>query len=201
LRVLVVGSGAREHTLVWKLSQSPKVNEIYAAPGNAGIGQIAINLDIKATDFPGLTKAVQDKRIDLIVVGPEDPLALGIVDHFQKLGIHTFGPTQKAAQLEASKVFSKDLMQRYSIPCAKSVSFSEFSQAKQYVIKKNAPLWIKADGLAAGKGAVFAETTDKAIEILSSMMESKVFRRFRGESGYRRYPHREGDECLHHYRR
>ena len=181
MKVLVVGSGAREHTLVWKLAQSPKVNEIYAAPGNAGIGQTAINLDIKATDFPGLAKTVHEKRIDLIIVGPEDPLALGIVDHFQKLGIPTFGPTQKAAQLEASKVFSKDLMQRYGIPCAKSVSFSDFSQAKEYVIKKNAPLWIKADGLAAGKGAVFAETTDKAVEILSSMMESKVF----GASGER----------------
>ena len=175
MRVLVVGSGAREHTLVWKLAQSPRVNELYAAPGNAGIGQTAINLDIKATDFPELTKAVQDKQIDLIVVGPEDPLALGIVDHFRKLGVPTFGPTKKAAQLEASKVFSKDLMQRYGIPCAKSVSFSEFSQAKEYVVKKNSPLWIKADGLAAGKGAVFAETTEKAIEVLSSMMETKVF--------------------------
>lgn len=181
MRVLVVGSGAREHTLVWKLAQSPKVNEIYAAPGNAGIGQTAINLDIKATDFPGLTKAVQDKRIDLIVVGPEDPLALGIVDHFQKFGIPAFGPTQKAAQLEASKVFSKDLMQRYGIPCATSVSFSDFSLAREYVIKKDAPLWIKADGLAAGKGAVFAENTTRAVEILSSMMESKVF----GTSGER----------------
>jgi phosphoribosylamine---glycine ligase len=175
LNILVVGSGAREHTLVWKLARSPKVNEIYAAPGNAGIGQTAINLDIKATDFPGLTKAVQEKRIDLIVVGPEDPLAMGIVDHFQKLGIPAFGPTQAAAQLEASKVFSKDLMQKYGIPCAKSVSFSDFTQAKEYTTKKRTPLWIKADGLAAGKGAVFAENPVKAVEILSSMMESKVF--------------------------
>ena len=175
MKVLVVGSGAREHTLVWKLARSPKVNEIYAAPGNAGIGQTAINLDIKATDFTGLEKAVREKRIDLIVVGPEDPLALGIVDHFQKLGIPAFGPTRAAAQLEASKVFSKDLMQKYGIPCAKSVSFSDFAQAKEYATKKGTPLWIKADGLAAGKGAVFAENTAKAIEVLSSMMESKVF--------------------------
>lgn len=175
MKILVVGSGAREHTLIWKLSRSPKVNEIYAAPGNAGIGQTAINLDIKATDFPGLAGAVREKHIDLIVVGPEDPLALGIVDYFQKLGIPTFGPTQAAAQLEASKVFSKDLMQRYGIPCAKSVSFNEFTKAKEYAVKKGTALWIKADGLAAGKGAVFAEDTAKAVEILSSMMESKVF--------------------------
>jgi phosphoribosylamine---glycine ligase len=175
LKVLVVGSGAREHTLVWKLAQSSKVNEIYAAPGNAGIGQTAINLDIKATDFTGLTTAAQEKRIDFIVVGPEDPLALGIVDHFQKLGIPAFGPTQAAAQLEASKVFSKDLMQRYDIPCAKSISFSDFTQAKEYATKKGTALWIKADGLAAGKGAVFAKDTAEAVEILSSMMESKVF--------------------------
>ena len=175
MKVLVVGSGARENTLVWKLAQSPKVNEIYAAPGNAGIGQTAINLDIKATAFPGLANAVREKRIDLIVVGPEDPLALGIVDYFQKLGIPTFGPTQAAAQLEASKVFSKDLMQRYGIPCAKSVSFSDFPKAKEYAIKKGTSLWIKADGLAAGKGAVFAEDTTKAVEILAAMMESKVF--------------------------
>jgi phosphoribosylamine---glycine ligase len=175
MKILVVGSGAREHTLVWKLAQSPKVNEIYAAPGNAGIGQTAIDLNIKATDFPGLTKAVQEKRIDLIVIGPEDPLALGIVDHFQKLGIPTFGPTQQAAQLEASKVFSKDLMQRYGIPCATSVSFSDFQQAKEYVTRKGGALWIKADGLAAGKGAVFAPDTRQATEILASMMQSKVF--------------------------
>ncbi len=175
MKVLVVGSGAREHTLVWKLAQSPKVKEIYAAPGNAGIGQTAINLEIKATDFPGLTRAVREKRIDLIVVGPEDPLAQGIVDHFQKLGIPTFGPSRKAAQLEASKVFAKDLMQRYGIPCARSVSFSDFQQAKEYVAGKGGNLWIKADGLAAGKGAVFAADTRQAIEILSSMMESKIF--------------------------
>ena len=139
------------------------------------------NLDIKATDFPGLAKAVKEKRMDLIVVGPEDPLAAGIVDHFLRLGVPIFGPTQKAAQIEASKVFSKELMQKYRIPCAKSASFSDFTSAKDYVEKKQPPLWIKADGLAAGKGAVFAGTIKDAIEILSSMMQSKTL----GASGER----------------
>ena len=170
----MVGSGAREHTLVWKLGQSKKVEQVFVAPGNAGTAEMGANLDIKATDFSGLEKAVKEKRIDLVVVGPEDPLAAGIVDHFQKIGVPIFGPTQRAAQIEASKVFSKELMQKYGIPCAKSVSFSDFNSAKNYVEKKQPPLWIKADGLAAGKGAVFAATIKDAIEILSSMMQSKT---------------------------
>jgi phosphoribosylamine---glycine ligase len=132
-------------------------------------------LDIKGTDFPALEKAVREKRIDLIVVGPEDPLAAGIVDHFQKSGIPIFGPTRKAARLESSKVFSKSLMQKHGIPCAASVSFNDFSKARDYVLEKGPPFWIKADGLAAGKGAVFAGTTAEAVEVLSSMMQSRVF--------------------------
>jgi phosphoribosylamine--glycine ligase len=143
------------------------------------MAQTAINLDVKATDLPGLEKAARENRIDLIVVGPEDPLAAGIVDHFQKLGVPIFGPSRDAAQLEASKVFSKALMQKYGIPCAKSESFSEFERARDYVVSKAAPVWVKADGLAAGKGAVFAATTKEAVQVLSSMMQSKVF----GSSG------------------
>jgi len=139
------------------------------------MAQIGQTLDIKATDFPALAKAVKEKRIDLVVVGPEDPLAAGIVDYFQKLGVPVFGPDQKAAQLEASKVFSKALMQKYNIPCAKSASFSDFASAKDYVAKRSPPLWIKADGLAAGKGAVFAGTATEAIQVLASMMESRIF--------------------------
>ncbi len=132
-------------------------------------------LDIKATDFAGLETAVRNHRIDLIVVGPEDPLAQGIVDHFNRIGIPIFGPTQAAAQLEASKVFSKQLMHKYGIPSAASTSFADFNQAKDYVVRNSPPYWIKADGLAAGKGAVFAATRGEAVEVLSSMMQSKVF--------------------------
>jgi phosphoribosylamine--glycine ligase len=155
------------------------VSEVFAAPGNAGMAQQGTVLDIKATDFPGLEKAVRDNRIDLVVVGPEDPLAAGIVDYFQKTGIPIFGPTRTAARLESSKVFSKALMQKYGIPCAASVSFNDFGKASEYVLKSTPPFWIKADGLAAGKGAVFAASAAEAIEVLSSMMQSKVF----GESG------------------
>jgi phosphoribosylamine--glycine ligase len=160
---------------VWKLAQSKRVNEIYAAPGNAGTALIATNLSVPVMDFEALGKAALKERIDLVVVGPDDPLGGGIVDHFQKVGIPAFGPTRRAAQLEASKVFAKELMQKYGIPCARSASFSEFAAAREYVTRKGTPVWIKTDGLAAGKGAVFADTVPRAVEVLSSMMEARVF--------------------------
>jgi phosphoribosylamine---glycine ligase len=175
LRVLVIGSGAREHTLVWRLSQSKRINSLYAAPGNAGIGQIAQNLDIKTTDFEGLAKAVKANRIDLIVVGPENPLADGVVDYFHKAGVPIFGPTQAAAQIEASKAFSKELFQKYGIPCAQGRTFADIAKAKEYVRLQGAPLVIKADGLAAGKGVIMAETVQQALEAVSSIMENKAF--------------------------
>jgi phosphoribosylamine--glycine ligase len=175
LKVLVVGSGAREHALVWKLAHSPRVSEIYAAPGNAGTAQTGTNLNIPVTDFEALGKAALDRRVDLVVVGPDDPLGAGIVDHFQKVGVPAFGPTQRAAQLEASKVFAKELMQKYGIPCARSSSFSDFAAARDYVMQKAAPVWVKTDGLAAGKGAVFADTVPRAVEVLASMMKDRVF--------------------------
>lgn len=175
LKVLVVGSGAREHTLVWKISQSPKVAEIYVAPGNAGTAQLGINLDVKPTDKDSLAKAVKEKRIDLIIVGPEDPLADGIVDYFQKIGIPIFGPTKAAAQIEASKSFTKELMFKYHIPCAQSRTFTDLVQAQAYVRQQGPPLVIKADGLAAGKGVVVAETNAQALEALSRIMENKAF--------------------------
>jgi phosphoribosylamine--glycine ligase len=175
VRVLVIGSGAREHTIVWKLAQSRSVQEIFVAPGNAGTARVGVNLDIPVMDFEALGKAALAHRIDLVVVGPDDPLGAGIVDHFQKVGIPAFGPTRAAAQLEASKVFAKDLMQKHRIPCAASVSFGDFSAARAYVTAKGAPVWIKTDGLAAGKGAVFAATVPQAVEILSAMMEARVF--------------------------
>ncbi len=175
LKVLVIGSGAREHALVWKISQSRKVSEIYAAPGNAGTAQLATNLNIKATDLESLAKAAKENKVDLIVVGPEDPLAEGVVDYFQKLGIPIFGPTKAAAQIEASKAFSKALFQKYGIPCAKSQTFSDLNQAKEYIRKQSVPLVIKADGLAAGKGVIMAETVDQALQAISDIMVNKTF--------------------------
>jgi phosphoribosylamine--glycine ligase len=157
------------------LARSKRVSEIFAAPGNAGTAQIAVNLDIKPTDFTALSKVVSEKRIDLIVVGPEAPLAEGIVDHFQKIGVPIFGPTQSAAQIEASKAFSKMLLQKYNIPCAKSQTFSDLTSAVDYIRKQGAPLVVKADGLAAGKGVIMAETTEQAIEAVSGMLENKAF--------------------------
>jgi phosphoribosylamine--glycine ligase len=173
LKILVIGGGAREHTIVWKLAQSPHTSEIFAAPGNAGTARIARNLDIKDTDISALSEAVMQEGIGLVVVGPEAPLAAGVVDHFQALGVPVFGPTKKATEIESSKVFSKELMHKYDIPCAKSVAFSDYEEAKRYVERQSPPIWIKADGLAAGKGAVIAESVPQALEILTRFMEEK----------------------------
>ncbi|HEY42082.1 MAG TPA: phosphoribosylamine--glycine ligase [Dehalococcoidia bacterium] len=173
MKILVVGRGAREHTLVWKLAQSPHTSLIYAAPGNAGTARIARNLDIKDTDIESLSQAVKQEGIGLVVVGPEAPLAAGAVDHFQALGVPVFGPTKQAAEIESSKVFSKQLMQKYDIPCAKSVAFSDYTEAKRYVEQQSPPVWIKADGLAEGKGAVIAGSVLQALEILTRFMKEK----------------------------
>jgi len=160
---------------VWKLAQSPKVKEIFVAPGNAGTAQIAHNLDIGSTDVKSLIKAAQEKRIDLTVVGPEAPLANGLADQFLVRGMPIFGPTKLATQIEASKVFAKELMVKYNIPCARSASFSEYSQAKEYVLKQPLPIVIKANGLAAGKGVTIASTIPQALEALVNIMEVKIF--------------------------
>lgn len=173
MKILVVGGGAREHTLVWKLAQSPKAREIYVAPGNAGTAQIARNLDISPADIESLAKVAQEKGIELVVVGPEAPLADGIVDHFQNIGIPIFGSTKKATEIESSKVFAKEMMRKYNIPCARSVSFSEYSEAKEYVEQQTPPIVIKADGLAAGKGVTINDTVEQALDVLSELMESK----------------------------
>jgi len=175
LKILVVGSGGREHTLVWKLAQSPKVKEIYVAPGNAGTAQIAQNLDIKPTDIDALVKTAGEKGVDLTVVGPEAPLAEGIADRFLIRGMQIFGATSQATEIESSKVFSKELMQKYNIPCAQSVSFSDYKKAKEYLQQQKAPIVVKADGLAAGKGVIVAETIPQAMEALSKIMEAKAF--------------------------
>lgn len=179
LKVLVIGGGAREHTLVWKLSQSPSVEEIYVAPGNAGTGLIAKNLDLKPTELETLAQAAQERRIDLVVVGPEAPLAAGIVDLFQGRGIPIFGPNKEATKIESSKVFAKGLMQRYGIPCAQSRSFSSFGEARDYVKAEQPPIVVKADGLAAGKGSIVANSTTEALVALSEIMEKRIF----GEAG------------------
>jgi len=173
VNVMVIGNGAREHALVWKLKQSPKAGKIYVAPGNAGTAAIAENVDIPAGDIEALAKAAQKYQIDLTVVGPEAPLASGVVDLFQKLRLPVFGPTKAAAQIESSKVFSKNLMQKYGIPCAQGMIFSSYSEARDYVQSQPVPLVIKADGLAAGKGVVVATSREQALEALSDVMERK----------------------------
>lgn len=172
---MVVGGGAREHTLVWKLLESTKVAEVHVAPGNAGTAAIAKNLDISPTDLDALSRAAKDNGIDLVVIGPEAPLAAGIVDILQSLGIPAFGPTKEATMIESSKVFAKRLMQQYGIPCARDAVFSSFDEAQAYVRKQRPPLVIKADGLAAGKGAIVAQSTEEALKALSDIMEARVF--------------------------
>ncbi|MFC2012979.1 phosphoribosylamine--glycine ligase [Chloroflexota bacterium] len=171
----MVGNGAREHALVWKIAQSPRVDEIFVAPGNAGTALIARNLEIKPDDTGALIKVARGNGIDLVVVGPEVPLASGIVDRFQKEAIPIFGATEAATRLESSKVFAKELMEKYGIPCACSVSFSEYSRAKEYVRKQIPPLVIKVDGLAAGKGVMVAESIPEALEALKTIMEDRAF--------------------------
>jgi len=161
--------------LAWKLAQSPKVKEIYVAPGNAGTAQIAHNLNISPGNIEELAKIAQEKGIELVVVGPEAPLADGIVDHFQGIGIPIFGPTKAATQIESSKVFAKELMQKYKIPCARSVSFSAYTQAKKYIQRQQPPLVVKADGLAAGKGVTVADSIPQALKALATIMEAKAF--------------------------
>jgi phosphoribosylamine--glycine ligase len=175
LKVLVIGGGGREHALAWKIAQSPKVTKLYVAPGNAGTAQIAQNLDIRPTDTEDLAKACQDMGIDLTVVGPEAPLAAGIVDHFSALGIPIFGPSGAAAKIESSKVFSKQLMQKYGIPCPRGAIFSDYKQAREYLEAQSPPMVVKADGLAAGKGVTVATSKEEAQQALSDIMETKAF--------------------------
>lgn len=175
MKVMVIGGGGREHTLTWKLAQSPKVSKVFVAPGNAGTAVIADNLNIHLIDIESLGEAAKDRGIDLVIVGPEVPLALGIVDYFIKLGIPVFGPTKAAAQIESSKVFARNLMEKYGIPCTKGVVFSSYSEARNYLEHQHLPIVIKADGLAAGKGTIIANSLPEANKALSDIMETKVF--------------------------
>jgi phosphoribosylamine--glycine ligase len=175
LKILVVGGGGREHTLVWKIAQSPRVERVFAAPGNAGTAAIAENLNLRPTDIEGLGKAAKEKGIDLVVVGPEAPLASGIVDSFDKLSIPIFGPTKAATQVESSKVFARNLMGKYGIPCPKGATFSSYSEAWEYLQEQHLPVVIKAEGLAAGKGVIIASSLAEAHKALGSIMEAKIF--------------------------
>ena len=175
MRILVVGSGGREHALVWKIAQSKLVDKIFCAPGNGGISQIAECIDIKIDDIFGLLEFARKEKIDLTVVGPEKALALGIVDEFTKADLKIFGPNKLAANLEASKVFSKELMAKYKVPTASFKVFDSPDAAKKYIEKIGAPCVVKADGLAAGKGVVVAKTVDQAKAAVTSMMQDKIF--------------------------
>ena len=175
MKLLVIGSGGREHALVWKLKQSPRVSAIFCAPGNAGIAQIATCVPIKVTDHDALLKFVRDERIGLTVVGPDDVLAAGIVDLFEANGLRIFGPTKAAAQLESSKVFAKEFMQRHGIPTARSGSFSDSAEAKTFAGKMSYPLVVKADGLALGKGVIIAQDVAEAEAAIHDIMDARKF--------------------------
>ena len=175
MQVLVIGGGGREHALVWKIKQSPRVKKIYCAPGNAGTGEIAENIAIAADDIKSLLEFALQKKIDLTVVGPEQPLVMGIVDQFEEKGLRIFGPTARAAELEGSKSFAKDIMAKYGLPTAEYKTFSSEGHAAEYIKLKNCPLVIKADGLAAGKGVLLCQTVDEALAAVDSIMCKKSF--------------------------
>lgn len=179
MKVLVIGSGGREHTIIWKLSQSTKVTKLYCAPGNGGIAKLATCVNIKATDIEGVVSFSKENKIDLVFVAPDDPLAIGMVNALESAGIRAFGPTKEAAIIEASKGFSKDLMKKYKIPTAKYEVFTDRKDAISYLETSEFPIVIKADGLALGKGVIIAKNYDEAVKAVDDMMINTVF----GEAG------------------
>jgi phosphoribosylamine---glycine ligase len=183
MNILIIGSGGREHALAWKIAASPLTDKLYCAPGNAGIAREAECVAIDPADHKAVITFAKDKKIDLVVIGPEVPLCAGIVDDLEAAGIKAFGPTKWAARLEGSKGFTKDLCKANNIPTAAYKRFKGAAAAKDYVRKKGAPIVVKADGLAAGKGVVVAETLSEA-EAAIDMMFGGVPRR-RGSLGFR----------------
>ncbi len=179
MKVLVVGGGGREHALCWKISQSPIVKALFCAPGNIGISKHATCADIKVTDIDSMVRFAKAEEIDLTIVGPEIPLSLGIVDRFQEENLNIFGPNKAAAEIESSKVYSKNLMKKYDIPTAFFSTFYDYEEAVNWVKEVKPPLVIKADGLAAGKGVIICHTEDEAVDVLDDIMKSKIF----GDSG------------------
>jgi phosphoribosylamine--glycine ligase len=175
MKLLVIGSGGREHALVWKISQSPKVDKIYCAPGSAGIGELAELVAIGPEQIEKLAGFAEKEKIDLTVVGPELPLTLGITDLFESRGLRIFGPNKAASQLEGSKAFAKEILKENNIPTAASGTFTDAASANQYVNQHPAPYVIKADGLAGGKGVVISPTTNDAIKVVDEILVKKVF--------------------------
>lgn len=179
MKILVIGGGGREHAIVHTLKKSPRVSEIYCAPGNGGIAQEAVCVPIRATEVDALADYAVQERFDLVMVAPDDPLALGLVDKLEARGVRAFGPRANAAIIESSKAFSKGLMQKYGIPTAKYETFTDMEAALRYVRAAGAPIVVKADGLALGKGVVVAQTVEEAETAVRSMMEDRKF----GDSG------------------
>ena len=183
MNILIIGNGGREHALAWKAAQSPLADRVFVAPGNAGtaLEPVLQNVDIAATDIPALLNFAQQEKIDLTIVGPEAPLVKGVVDAFRKAGLKIFGPTKAAAQLEGSKAFTKDFLARHQIPTAEYQNFTDVELALQYVHAKGAPIVIKADGLAAGKGVIVAMTLEEAEAAVRDMLAGNAF----GDAGHR----------------
>ena len=179
MKVLVVGGGGREHTIIWKLTQSSRITKLYCAPGNGGISKLAECVPIKAIDIEKMVSFAKQENIDLVMVAPDDPLALGMVDAMEAAGIRAFGPVKAAAILEGSKAFSKDLMYKYNIPTAGYKVFTNSDEAIAYLKAGKIPVVVKADGLALGKGVIIAQTLQEAIDAVNSIMNDKVF----GEAG------------------
>ncbi|MDD5398798.1 MAG: phosphoribosylamine--glycine ligase, partial [Dehalococcoidia bacterium] len=175
MKVLVIGNGAREHTIVWKIARSAHAGDIYAVPGNAGTGKLASNLDIPLNDISSIVNKACELGIGLAVVGPEAPLAAGITDLFNQAGIPVFGPSGAAARLESSKAFARDIMQRNNVPCARGQTFTGYNEAKKYIETHDMPIVVKADGLAAGKGVTVAKNLDEALAALNSIMKDRAF--------------------------
>lgn len=175
MKILIIGGGGREHALVWKLAQSPKVTKLYCVPGNGGIAALAECVPIDATDIPGVLNFLNRTPVDLTVVAPDDPLAMGMVDALTAAGHRAFGPDKKAARIEASKVFAKELMQKYNIPAADYAAFEALEPALQYLKTRSCPIVVKADGLALGKGVIIAQTQAEAAEAVRSMLVYKDF--------------------------
>ena len=181
MKILVVGSGGREHALAWKLSQSPRAERIFCAPGNAGTEQVGENVPIAANDVAALVRFARDQQIDLTVIGPDDPLAAGVVDLFEGAGLRVFGPNRAAARLESSKIFAKEIMRKCHIPTALAGSFSKSDEAKAFCERLRFPIVIKADGLALGKGVIIAQNCAEASIAINAMMNEGKF----GEAGRR----------------
>ncbi|MFC5702453.1 phosphoribosylamine--glycine ligase [Cohnella faecalis] len=175
MQILVIGRGGREHAIIWSLKRSDKVKRIYCAPGNAGTAQLAENVDITELEFDRLVQFAQDNAIDLVVVGPDDPLAAGIVDAFEAKRIPVYGPRRNAAEIEGSKIFMKNLLRKYDIPTAKYETFTDYETALDYLRKQELPIVIKADGLAAGKGVTVCFSREEAEKALQETMVDKSF--------------------------